>query len=81
VKSWYRLGPISIDPIASLKIILIILLAKFFPCGSGNVSGETYSSFRSLRSFARPFNFLSTGPGSSSGDSLAVGTGFDFIRH
>jgi len=30
VKSWYRLGPISFDPIAPLKIILIILLAKFF---------------------------------------------------
>ena len=30
VKSWYRLGPISIDPIAPLKLILIILLAKFF---------------------------------------------------
>lgn len=30
VRSWYRLGPISMDPIAPLKIILIILLAKFF---------------------------------------------------
>ncbi len=30
VKSWYRLGPISLDPIAPLKLILIILLAKFF---------------------------------------------------
>ena len=30
VKSWYRLGPISLDPIASMRIILVILLAKFF---------------------------------------------------
>jgi len=30
VKSWYKLGPISIDPIEFLKIILIILLAKYF---------------------------------------------------
>ena len=30
VKSWYRLGPISIDPIEPTKIVLIVLLAKFF---------------------------------------------------
>ncbi|MEF8847023.1 MAG: rod shape-determining protein RodA [Candidatus Paceibacterota bacterium] len=30
VKSWYRLGPVSVDPIAPLKLILIVLLAKFF---------------------------------------------------
>jgi len=30
VKSWYKLGPISIDPIEFTKIILIILLAKYF---------------------------------------------------
>jgi len=29
-RSWYKLGPISIDPIEPTKIILIILLAKFF---------------------------------------------------
>jgi len=29
-KSWYKLGPISIDPIEFTKIILIILLAKYF---------------------------------------------------
>ncbi|MBZ9569607.1 rod shape-determining protein RodA [Patescibacteria group bacterium] len=29
-KGWYRLGPISIDPIEFTKIILIILLAKYF---------------------------------------------------
>ncbi len=30
VKSWYKLGPISIDPTEFTKIILIILLAKYF---------------------------------------------------
>ena len=30
VKSWYRLGPLNFDPIEFTKIILIILLAKFF---------------------------------------------------
>jgi rod shape determining protein RodA len=30
IKSWYRLGPISIDPIEFSKLILIILLAKYF---------------------------------------------------
>jgi len=30
VRGWYRLGPISIDPIVFTKIILIILLAKYF---------------------------------------------------
>lgn len=30
VKSWYKLGPFSLDPIEFTKIILIILLAKFF---------------------------------------------------
>ena len=30
IKGWYRIGPISIDPIVFTKIILIILLAKYF---------------------------------------------------
>lgn len=30
VKSWYKLGPVSIDPIEFTKIVLIILLAKYF---------------------------------------------------
>jgi len=30
VKSWYKLGPVSIDPIEFTKIALIILLAKYF---------------------------------------------------
>ncbi|MFQ6083842.1 MAG: rod shape-determining protein RodA [Candidatus Aminicenantia bacterium] len=30
VKSWYKLGPISLDPIEFTKIALIILLAKYF---------------------------------------------------
>jgi len=30
VKSWYKLGPISFDPIEFTKIILVILLAKYF---------------------------------------------------
>jgi len=30
VKSWYKIGPISIDPIEFTKIVLIILLAKYF---------------------------------------------------
>lgn len=30
VKSWYKIGPVSIDPIESAKIVLIILLAKYF---------------------------------------------------
>ncbi|MDP3991094.1 MAG: rod shape-determining protein RodA [Candidatus Nealsonbacteria bacterium] len=30
VKGWYKVGPISINPIEFLKIILIILLAKYF---------------------------------------------------
>lgn len=29
-KSWYKLGPISLDPTEFIKIILIILLAKYF---------------------------------------------------
>lgn len=29
-KSWYKLGPVSIDPIEFTKIVLIILLAKYF---------------------------------------------------
>ncbi len=30
IKSWYKLGPLSIDPIEFTKIVLIILLAKYF---------------------------------------------------
>ncbi len=30
VRTWYRIGPISIDPISFFKIVLIILLAKYF---------------------------------------------------
>lgn len=30
IKGWYKIGPISIDPIEFTKIILIILLAKYF---------------------------------------------------
>ena len=30
VKSWYKLGPVSLDPIEFIKIVLIILLAKYF---------------------------------------------------
>ncbi len=30
VKGWYKIGPISIDPIEFTKIVLIILLAKYF---------------------------------------------------
>lgn len=30
VKGWYRLGPVSFDPIEFTKIVLIILLAKYF---------------------------------------------------
>ncbi|MDI6591430.1 MAG: rod shape-determining protein RodA [Patescibacteria group bacterium] len=30
IKSWYKLGPISINPIEFTKIVLIILLAKYF---------------------------------------------------
>ena len=30
VKSWYKLGPVSLNPIEFTKIILIILLAKYF---------------------------------------------------
>jgi rod shape determining protein RodA len=30
VKSWYKFGPVSLDPIEFAKIILIILLAKYF---------------------------------------------------
>ena len=29
-KSWYKLGPVSFDPIEFTKIVLIILLAKYF---------------------------------------------------
>lgn len=29
-KSWYKLGPFSIDPVEFAKIVLIILLAKYF---------------------------------------------------
>lgn len=29
-KSWYKLGPVSLDPIEFTKLVLIILLAKFF---------------------------------------------------
>ena len=30
IKSWYKIGPISIDPIEFSKLILMILLAKYF---------------------------------------------------
>lgn len=30
IKSWYKIGPLSIDPIEFTKIVLIILLAKYF---------------------------------------------------
>ena len=30
IKGWYRVGPVSIDPIEFMKIILIILMAKYF---------------------------------------------------
>lgn len=30
VRSWYKIGPVSIDPIEAIKLVLIILLAKYF---------------------------------------------------
>jgi len=30
IKSWYKVGPVSIDPIEFTKIVLIIILAKYF---------------------------------------------------
>jgi len=30
IKAWYKLGPVSLDPIEFTKIVLIILLAKYF---------------------------------------------------
>ncbi|MFA5009210.1 MAG: rod shape-determining protein RodA [Candidatus Paceibacterota bacterium] len=30
IKSWYRIGPVSFDPIEPTKIILILILAKYF---------------------------------------------------
>lgn len=30
VRAWYKLGPISIDPIEFIKIVLVIILAKYF---------------------------------------------------
>lgn len=30
VRSWYKLGPLSIDPIEYTRIVLIVLLAKYF---------------------------------------------------
>jgi len=30
VKGWYKIGPVSVDPIELTKIVLIILLAKYF---------------------------------------------------
>jgi len=30
IKAWYRVGPISIDPVEPFKIILIVLLARYF---------------------------------------------------
>jgi len=30
VRSWYRIGPVFLDPIEIVKIVLIILLAKYF---------------------------------------------------
>lgn len=30
VKAWYKLGPVSIDPIELTKLVLVILLAKYF---------------------------------------------------
>jgi len=30
VQGWYKLGPVSVDPIEFLKIVLVILLAKYF---------------------------------------------------
>lgn len=30
IRGWYKLGPVSLDPIELTKIILIILLAKYF---------------------------------------------------
>lgn len=30
VKSWYKIGPVSIDPIEFAKLVLIIILAKYF---------------------------------------------------
>ncbi len=30
IKAWYRIGPVSFDPIEMTKIVLVILLAKYF---------------------------------------------------
>ncbi|MFH1423489.1 MAG: FtsW/RodA/SpoVE family cell cycle protein [Candidatus Nealsonbacteria bacterium] len=30
VKGWYRIGPLSIDPVEFTKIVLVLLLAKYF---------------------------------------------------
>lgn len=30
IKSWYRIGPVSFDPIEPMKIIIILILAKYF---------------------------------------------------
>jgi len=29
-RGWYKVGPLSLDPIEPIKIVLIILLAKYF---------------------------------------------------
>ena len=30
IRGWYKLGPVAIDPIEAVKIVLVILLAKYF---------------------------------------------------
>ncbi|MEK7510297.1 MAG: FtsW/RodA/SpoVE family cell cycle protein [Patescibacteria group bacterium] len=30
IRAWYRIGPISVDPIEYIKLILLILMAKYF---------------------------------------------------
>ncbi|OHA62355.1 MAG: hypothetical protein A3E07_02195 [Candidatus Wildermuthbacteria bacterium RIFCSPHIGHO2_12_FULL_45_9] len=30
IRAWYKIGPISIDPIEYMKIVMLILMAKFF---------------------------------------------------
>lgn len=68
VKGWYKIGILSLNPIEPTKIVLIILLAKYFSMRHIEMYRVRHIFFRTVCIFAGCVDFPSAG----------FGLGFDF---